>query len=174
MKVVLAHGAAGTSETMRPHMEGLRARGIDAVAIDLPKRGRTPVKAEAAVPVFASLATAGEDVVGGQSYGGRVASLLAAEERFAGLVLFSYPLHAAGRHDSWEPRVSHWPAIACPVLLLSGDADPMARIDLLRAAVTRLPNAELVVYPRLGHWLGSVLDDALDRVAGFVRALPTR
>ena len=60
------------------------------------------------------------------------------------------------------------------MLLLSGDADPMARIDLLRAAVTRLPNAELVVYPRLGHWLGSVLDDALDRVAGFARALPTR
>jgi pimeloyl-ACP methyl ester carboxylesterase len=58
------------------------------------------------------------------------------------------------------------------VLLLSGEADPFARLDLLRAAVEQLPNAELVTYPRLGHTMKPVLPDVLDRVAAFVAALP--
>jgi pimeloyl-ACP methyl ester carboxylesterase len=57
------------------------------------------------------------------------------------------------------------------VLLLSGESDPFARIDLLREAVRRLPAAELVTYPRLGHTLKPVLEDALDRAAAFVRGL---
>ncbi len=64
------------------------------------------------------------------------------------------------------------PDIRCPVLLLSGESDPFARIDLLRASVKRLPNAELVTYPRLGHTLKPVLDDALDRVAAFLASVP--
>jgi len=58
------------------------------------------------------------------------------------------------------------------VLFLSGESDPFARIDLLRLAIQeRLPNAELVSWPKLGHGLGPVLDEALDRVASFVRSL---
>jgi predicted alpha/beta-hydrolase family hydrolase len=109
--------------------------------------------------------------VGGQSYGGRVASLAAAEPdaAYAGLVLLSYPLHRPGRPT--ELRTEHWPAVRCPVLLLSGEADPFARIDLLRGAVKGLKRAELVTYPRLGHTLKPVLDDAIDRIAAFLRQL---
>lgn len=169
--LVLGHGAAGTAESMRPHVEGLRQRGITARAIDLPKRGRTPVKAEKAVPVFAAaLGDERSPAVGGHSYGGRVSSMLAATEpRISALVLFSYPLHRPG-HFEWEERSVHWPAINCPVLLLSGESDPFARIDLLRGAVKLLPEAELVTYPRIGHGLMPVLDDALDRVAAFLRS----
>ena len=167
MRIVLAHGAAGNAQTMRPHVDGLAGRGFDAVAIDLPKRGRTPVRAEAAVPVFQSMVSP-EDVIGGDSYGGRVASLVAAVAPPAALVLFSYPLHAPGKPETWEARTVHWPAISCPVLLLSGEADPFARIDLLRAARDRLSDAELVTYPRVGHGLAAVLDDALDRVVAFL------
>jgi predicted alpha/beta-hydrolase family hydrolase len=101
-----------------------------------------------------------------------VASLVVAdgERRFGGLVCFCYPLHRPGHPD--DLRVEHWPRIAVPVLLLSGEADPFARIDLLRASVARLPNAELVTYPRVGHGLRPVLDDVLDRTARFVEALP--
>lgn len=113
-------------------------------------------------------------VMGGHSFGGRVASLLAAEERVAGLLLLAYPLHAPGRHDAWDQRTSHWPRIASPVLLLSGESDPFARLDLLRQAVNRLTDAELVTYPRVGHGLGPVLEDALDRVAAFVERLAPR
>jgi pimeloyl-ACP methyl ester carboxylesterase len=58
--------------------------------------------------------------------------------------------------------------------LLSGEADPFARVELLRKAVKRLPHAELVTYPRLGHTLKPVLDDVLDRTAAFLRQDPSR
>ena len=153
---------------MAPFVEGLRARGFEATALQLPK-GR----AESALPAFHRQVPAGPGVVvGGHSFGGRVASLAAAEPgtEYEALVLFSYPLHRPGGPDG-EARVAHWPAIRCPVLLLSGESDPFARIDLLRAAVGRLARAELVTYPRLGHTLRPVLDDALDRVARFLTGL---
>ena len=121
---------------MAPFVEGLRARGVDATAIDLPKR-----KAEDALPAFHLVVPSAPDVVvGGHSFGGRVASLAAAEPDapYAALVLFSYPLHPPGGPERTEARIAHWPAIRCPVLLLSGESDPFAQIDLLRASVALL------------------------------------
>lgn len=167
--VILGHGASGTAASMRPHVEGLRARGVEAEAVDLPK-GR----AERAMTTFAAAARphgAGV-VIGGHSYGGRVASMLAAEQPVAGLVLLSYPLHRPGHPE--DLRTEHWPRIACPVLLLSGESDPFARIDLLRAAVPLLGDARLVTYPRTGHGLSAVLDDALDHIAAFVANMGVR
>ena len=86
----------------------------------------------------------------------------------AALVLLSYPLHAPGRHEAWDSRTSHWPAIRCPVLLLSGEADPFARIDLLRTAVDRLDDARLRTWPRLGHGIGPVLGEAVEEIVGFL------
>ncbi len=166
----LGHGASGTAASMTLFVEGLNARGIAATAIDLPKR-----KAEEAVPAFHKVVPSAPGVVvGGHSYGGRVASLAAAERDapYAALVLFSYPLHPPGRPERTDARIAHWPSIRCPVLLLSGESDPFATIDLLRAAVPRLGGpAELITYPRLGHGLQPVLDDALDRVAAFLGSL---
>ena len=178
--LVLGHGASGSAATMAPHVAGLRARGIAARAVDLP-RGR----AERAVPVFAALLAAGlatdqPFAVGGQSFGGRVASLAAADACDAGrpplaLVLLSYPLHPPGRPDDWDARTAHWPRLTCPVILLSGASDPFATPSFLaRALAERLPAAELVTYPRLGHTLAPVLEDVLDRVAAFVLAAADR
>ena len=169
LRIYLGHGAAGNAASMAAHVEGLRRRGLIAEAIDLPKR-----QAEDAVPAWRAAVPDGPGTVaGGQSYGGRVASLAAAAGAgYAGLVLFSYPLHPPGRVERADARAAHFPSIECPVLLLSGEADPFARLDLLRAAVATLPRAELVTYPRLGHTLRPVLDDVLDRVAAFVAALP--
>jgi hypothetical protein len=172
LRLFLGHGASGTAASMAPFVEGLRARGVDASAIDLPKR-----KAEDALPAFHGVVPSASDVaVGGHSYGGRVASLAAAEPDapYAALVCFSYPLHPPGGPERTDARIAHWPAIRCPVLLLSGESDPFARIDLLRSSVGRLARAELVTYPRLGHTLKPVLDDVLDRVAAFLSGLPAR
>ena len=155
---------------MTPFVEGLRARGVGATAIDLPRR-----RAEDALPAFHLVVPRSADVVvGGHSYGGRVASLAAAESDapYAALVLFSYPLHPPGAPDKTAARIAHWPRIRCPVLLLTGESDPFARIELLRAAVPTLGGtAELVTYPRLGHTLRPVLDDVLERTAAFLATL---
>lgn len=166
MIVNLAHGASGNAASMRPYIDGLRERGLDARAISLPlgKQERAVEAYRAQVPDLAN------DIIGGQSYGGRMASLLAAQDMPKGLVLVSYPLHRPG-HPEWEARIPHWPSISCPVLLLSGESDPFARIDLLRLAVKRLSEAELVTYPRVGHGLTAVLDEALDRIARFAHGL---
>ncbi len=173
MHVLVAPGASGKAASMQRHVDGLEERGIAATAIDLPLR-----KAELAVPAYREhVETAPvpphQLIISGQSYGGRVASLLAAEAArvCAGLICFSYPLHRPGRPDR-EVRSTHWPAIDVPVLFLSGESDPFANLDLLRRAIDeRLPSATLVTYPKVGHGLGPVLDDALDRAAAFVREI---
>jgi pimeloyl-ACP methyl ester carboxylesterase len=59
-----------------------------------------------------------------------------------------------------------------PVLFLSGESDPFTRLDLLRRAIDeRLPAAQVVTYPRVGHSLRPVLDEVLERAAAFVREL---
>jgi predicted alpha/beta-hydrolase family hydrolase len=168
-RILLAPGASGTIERLRDHERGLTARNLEVRLVELPK-GR----AERALPVYAeALETedAGATAIGGHSFGGRVASLLAAERSVAGLVLLSYPLHAPGRREAWGERTAHWAQITCPVLLLSGESDPFADLALLRGAVDRLARGALRTYPGVGHGLAPVLDRALDEVADFMRSL---
>ena len=169
LRLYLGHGASGNAASMSPFIDGLRKRGLLADAVDLPVK-----KAEDVVPRWREVVPDGPGTVaGGQSYGGRVATLAAAAGAgYAGLVLFCFPAHPPGGPERAAARTAHFPMISCPVLLLSGESDPFARIDLLRAAVKTLRNAELVTYPRLGHGLKPVLPDVLDRVAAFVTALP--
>jgi uncharacterized protein len=165
MKVVLGHGASGNAASMKPYVVGFKARGIDAMAVDLPRGG-----AERAVPVFIKASGRGREVVGGgQSFGGRVASMAAIEADFGGLVLFSYPLHRPGFTD--QLRVEHLPNIRCPVLFLSGDRDPFAQIELLKKWVKVVPDARLEIFPGQGHGLLAVLDQALDVAADFVKGI---
>jgi hypothetical protein len=165
MRVFLAHGASGSADSMRPHVEGLARRGLEAQAVGLPVR-----RAEDAIAAYrAQVPDIATSVIGGHSYGGRVASLLAADEAPAGLVLLSYPLHRPGHPD--QLRTAHWPNIRCPVLLISGEADPFARLELLRQQARLLADAELVTFGGLRHGMGSRLDEALDRIADFVRRL---
>src|SRR5512132_3277539 len=138
-RIYLAHGASGSAASMQPHVDGLRERGLEARAVQLPVG-----LAEKAVGRYRDqVADLPRQIIGGQSYGGRVASLLAADETPRGLVLMCFPLHRPGQPDP-TARVGHFARIGCPVLLLSGEADPFARVDLLRAAVKELRDARLV------------------------------
>lgn len=165
--VLLAPGASGNPASVAPYARALNAAGAAATVLALPRGS-----AERALPAYREAAAKEPaPVIGGQSFGGRVASLLAAERDVAGLVLICYPLHPPGRGERWDERTAHWSRVACPTLLLSGDRDPFARIELLRAAVLRLPNAELHVYPGVGHGLRAVRDDAAQRITRFVLGL---
>src|SRR5260370_17608325 len=111
MRVVLGHGASGNAASMKPYVVGFKRRGIDAIAVDLPRGG-----AERAVPVFIKTSGRGHDVIGGgQSFGGRVSSMAAIEPDFRGPVLFSYPLPPPGFPHHLPPR--HFPPPHSPPLL---------------------------------------------------------
>jgi len=163
--IYLAHGASGTAESMKPWVDGLRRLGLEARAVGLPVR-----KAGQVTGIYRSqVSDYPSAVISGHSFGGRVASLLAADEPPRALVLLSYPLHRPGRPD--DLRTDHWPRISCPVLILSGEADPFARTELLREQVKLLASATLVTYPRIGHGLLPVKDDALGRIRDFAVSL---
>lgn len=151
---------------MKPYLDELTRRGLKARPLRLPRgsaeRATRPLREQVGEYLARS-------VIGGHSFGGRVASLVAAESPPAGLVLLSYPLHRPGHPE--ELRIEHWPEIACPVLVLSGDRDQFARVELLREAVRRLPHAELHIYPGLRHGLTAVAGDVGERIAEFVGAL---
>ena len=176
VRIYLGHGASGTAASMRPWVDGLRARGHDAHALDLPRR-----KAEDAVAAFeAQVPDEPGIVVGGHSFGGRVASLSAAGvghevdgdgRRYAALVCLSYPLHPPGRPENAPARIAHWPRIAIPTLLLCGTSDPFAQLDLLEAAMPTLPGGELELWPKLGHGLLPVREAALERIDRFLAEL---
>src|SRR4051812_17657751 len=102
---------------MKPHVDGLARRGLNARAVGLPVK-----KAEEVTSIYRDqVGDYPNAIIGGHSYGGRVASLLAADESPRALVLLSYPLHRPGRPT--DLRISHWSRITCPVLLLSGESD---------------------------------------------------
>src|SRR2546428_1729968 len=105
MRVVLGHGASGNAASMKPYVVGFKRRGIDAIAVDLPRGG-----AEKAVPVFIKTSGRGHEVVGGgQSFGGRAASMAAVEADFGRRVRFSYPLQRPGCPH--QLRAEHLPQI---------------------------------------------------------------
>ena len=83
--------------------------------------------------------------IGGRSMGGRVATMLAADG-FAclGLLLFAYPLHAAGQPQ--KLRAAHLENIGVPVLCFNGTRDPLCTRELMDRAVGGLPNWRM-------HWL---------------------
>lgn len=150
---------------MRPWVKALAAHGVDASALDLPKSSP-----DRAVKVFrTALTDHPEAAIGGHSYGGRMASLLAADEPVTALVLLSYPLHRPGHPE--DLRAEHWKRISCPVLLLSGERDPFARIDLLRAEVSKLRRSELHTWPKMGHGLLAVVEEAAELIAAFLNKL---
>jgi hypothetical protein len=92
--------------------------------------------------------------LGGQSYGGRQASMLLADEPIAdGLVLFSYPLHPPGKPD--QLRTQHLPKLHVPTLLVEGTRDPFGTIEEIDASRKLIPaKTELLTVEGAGHDLG--------------------
>jgi uncharacterized protein len=74
---------------------------------------------------------------GGKSYGGRMASMAAAEGMpAAGLVFLGYPLHAPGKPD--RVRDEHLYAIRVPMLFVQGTNDPFADPVVLEPVLRKL------------------------------------
>ena len=98
--------------------------------------------------------TSGRVFLGGHSYGGRQATMLAAGK--AGLVdcllLLSYPLHPPQRPE--ELRTAHFPQLQIPALFAHGTRDGFGSIDELGSALTLIPaRTELLTIAGAGHEL---------------------
>jgi predicted alpha/beta-hydrolase family hydrolase len=88
----------------------------------------------------------------GKSYGGRMASMAAAEGRIAprGLIYLGYPLHPPG--DPGKARTAHLPDVAPPQLFLEGTNDPFIQpVEQLEAAVASCQDAEILWIDGGGH-----------------------
>jgi len=81
----------------------------------------------------------GRIFLGGQSYGGRQATMLAADEPnlVDGLLLTSYPLHPPGKPE--KVRTEHFPRLQTPALFVEGSRDPFASLEEMEAALKLIP-----------------------------------
>lgn len=96
----------------------------------------------------------GRIFLGGHSYGGRQASMLAAAQPglIAALLLLSYPLHPPKRAD--QPRTAHFQSLSTPALFVHGTRDGFGSVEELRAALELIPaRTELLTVERAGHEL---------------------
>lgn len=164
--LVLTHGAGGNSNAplLIAVDDAFRAAGFEVLRFNLAFRQRRPFgppSPATAAQDRASLREAvaemrkrvdGPVIVGGHSYGGRQATMLAAEEPALadGLLLLSYPLHPPNKPD--QLRTAHFPALRTPALFVQGTKDPFGTIEEMRAALERVPaKTELLVLSGLGH-----------------------
>lgn len=163
--LVLTHGAGGNAQMglLVAMAQAFVGAGFTVLRCDLPFRqvrrfgpprpgdaARDREGLKSAVAAMRKLVSA-RVFLGGQSYGGRQASMLLSEERIAdGLLLFSYPLHAPSRPD--QPRIQHLPKLQVPTLLVEGTRDPFGSIDEIEAARKLIPaKTELLVVEGAGH-----------------------
>lgn len=166
--LVLTHGAGGNAQMgmLVAMAEAFAGAGFTVLRCNLPFRQKRPFgpprPSEAArdreglrnaVNAMRSIVS-GRVFLGGQSYGGRQASMLLAEDPVAdGLVLFSYPLHAPNRPE--KPRTEHLPNLHVPTLFVEGTRDPFGSIEEIEAARKLIPTkTELLTVEGAGHDLG--------------------
>jgi uncharacterized protein len=151
--LVLTHGAGGNCRAplLVAAAEQFAAAGLLVLRIDLPFRQRRPSGPPSPSGAAADRAGLKEAVavlrdrlpgpimLGGQSYGGRQATMLAADEPglVAALLLFSYPLHPPGKPE--RLRTEHFPRIGVPSLFVQGTADPFGTLPELQLAVAAIP-----------------------------------
>ncbi|MFN2637455.1 MAG: alpha/beta fold hydrolase [Gemmatimonadaceae bacterium] len=143
---VCAHGAGGNMNDrgMLKTANALRSRRLGIVRFNFPYSERKskrpdpmPRLKDSITAVVARVRQELEPrtlVIGGRSMGGRVASMLAADEFSCdGLLLLAYPLHPAGLPD--KLRDAHLPSITVPVLCINGTRDALCRRDLMDNAL---------------------------------------
>jgi predicted alpha/beta-hydrolase family hydrolase len=157
--LVLTHGAGGNCRMplLVTAAEAFAEAGVTVLRYDLPFRQRRPTGPPSPSGATADRAglreaaaamrglVSGPVFLGGQSYGGRQATMLAADEPSVAdaLLLFSYPLHPPGKPE--RLRTEHFPRLKTPTLFVSGTVDPFGSPDELRRAAALIPAPKRIV-----------------------------
>jgi uncharacterized protein len=168
--LVLTHGAGANCNAplLVALADAFCAAGVTVLRCDLPFRQARPQgppprgSAERDQQGLRAAAeamrhrVAGRVFLGGHSYGGRQASMLAAAEPGVAdaLLLLSYPLHPPQRPD--QMRTAHFPELTTPALFVSGARDGFGTIAETEAALKLIPaRTELVTIASAGHELAT-------------------
>ena len=164
--LILTHGAGANAQAplLVAAASAFARAGILTLRCDLPFRQRKPHGPPSPADAVTDRANLREAVgqlralvkgrifLGGHSYGGRQATMLAAEDSSLAdaLLLFSYPLHPPNQPD--KKRTAHFPQLRTPVMFIHGIKDPFGSPDEMRAALSLAPAAtSLVLLDRGGH-----------------------
>jgi uncharacterized protein len=166
--LVITHGAGSNSDTtlLKAVAEAFANAGVATLRCDLPFRqvrpNGPPFPAQSArdreglrraVDALREIA-GGRVFLGGHSYGGRQATVLAAEEPGVAdaLLLLSYPLHPP--HKPQDLRTGHFGSIQIPALFVHGTRDSFGTTEEMRAALTLIPaRTDLAMVEGAGHSL---------------------
>jgi len=151
--LAITHGAGSDCEAplLKAIAEAFSGSGIAVLRFDMPYRQQRPhgppFPAQAARDREGIRRAAGalrelgahRVYLAGQSYGGRQATMLAAEDPGVAeaLLLLSYPLHPPGKPA--EVRTAHFPNLRTPALFAHGTRDAFGTIDELREAIRAIP-----------------------------------
>ena len=164
--LVLTHGAGGNANAalLVKAATVFCEAGIAVLRCDLPFRQRRPFGPPSpgtaaqdreglreAVNAMRQI-VAGSVTLGGHSYGGRQATMLAAEEPglCEDLLLFSYPLHPPNK--SAQLRTAHFPALQTPAVFVHGTKDPLGSTEEMTAALQLMPaKKKLLSIEGAGH-----------------------
>ncbi len=166
--LVLTHGAGANCQAplLRALAEAFSAAGVMVLRCELPFRQARPHgppmrgsaerdQAGLRAAVAAMRREAGGRIfLGGHSYGGRQASMLAADapglvER---LLMLSYPLHPPKKPE--QMRTAHLPSLHTPALFVSGERDGFGSNAEMEAALKLIPaQTELLMVQGAGHEL---------------------
>jgi hypothetical protein len=164
--LVLTHGAGAdcNAPVLVEAARAFSAAGVVVLRCDLPfrqKRPSGPPPRGSAAADRAGLRSAvaemrrivaGAIFLGGHSYGGRQASMLAAEEPAIAeaLLLLSYPLHPPKKPE--QLRTDHFPNLRTRAVFVHGTVDPFGTIAELETAIASIPAAhKLIPIERAGH-----------------------
>ncbi len=156
--LLLAHGAG--ADHKHAHMQALASafasQNILTMRFNFPfkENGRNRVDSKAvSISCITQVAkhlqanTSFPLLIGGHSFGGRMATHAVAEGALTcdAMILCSFPLHPAGKPS--VSRAQHLPEISTPMLFLSGTRDKLAEQELLNQEVSKLATSHKV------HWL---------------------
>jgi len=168
--LVLAHGAG--SDCQAPLLiavaNNFAAAGFTVLRCDLPYRQKRPhgppfpgasaEDREGLRNAVAALRGLAPDrpfkrvFLGGHSYGGRQATILAASDAALAdaLLLLSYPLHPPRKPD--QVRTAQFPKLRTPALFVQGTRDPFGSLEEMESALKLIPaTTALFAVDGVGH-----------------------
>jgi uncharacterized protein len=187
--LVLTHGAGSNCQApmLVALANALAEAGFTVLRCNLPYRQERPYGPPSpggsmrdreglrkGVEALAELGSSNRAFLGGHSYGGRQASMLAAADPglVEGLLLLSYPLHPPRKPA--QLRTAHFPALRTRALFAHGSRDPFGTLEEMESALRLIPaTTSLLPIEGSGHDLAfgrgrTHGSDAKGRLVGVV------